>query len=164
MKLYVMQHGQACSKEQNPQRPLTERGSADVVAMGTILQRAGVSCNRVIHSGKYRAQQTAELVVQALALDVPLESSDIINPNDDPQAFAWQSDSWDQDTMVVGHLPFLAKLVSHLLLGNETACFAEFTPGTIVCLEKRQTQGWQLDWMIRPDLLSQGNWAASQIP
>jgi phosphohistidine phosphatase len=30
MKLYLMQHGQAMAKEQDPERPLTQQGRQDV--------------------------------------------------------------------------------------------------------------------------------------
>ncbi len=164
MKLYIMQHGQSCSKAQNPERPLTERGFAEVGAMAEFLKRVAFSCQRVIHSGKLRARQTAELMLQTLELNVPVDVSDIINPQDDPQAFAWQSGSWDRDTLVVGHLPFMAKLASHLMLGDESKLHAEFTPGAIMCLERNNEDNWRLLWMIRPDMVFQGEWAATQLP
>jgi phosphohistidine phosphatase len=129
MKLYLVQHGEACAKQVDPERPLTEQGNADVDRLAAFLKQAGIRVERVIHSGKLRAVQTAEYLAQAIAPGVVPESSGIINPNDDPRAFDWQSDSWDHDTLVVGHLPFMARLVSHLVvededkpLGRSTGC------------------------------------------
>jgi phosphohistidine phosphatase len=153
MKLYLVQHGEACAKDVNPHRPLTDQGTADVDRLAAFLKRAGVRVERVIHSGKLRAAQTAERLANALAPGVELESSGIINPNDNPQAFDWQSGSWDRDTLVVGHLPFMAKLVSHLLIEDENRRITAWQPGSVVCLERSNDAHWQINWMIRPELL-----------
>jgi phosphohistidine phosphatase len=84
---------------------------------------------------------------------VALETSGLINPDDNPGAFDWQSESWDRDTLVVGHLPFMARLVSHLLIENENKPVTAYEPGSIVCLESADNAHWQIDWMIRPALL-----------
>jgi phosphohistidine phosphatase len=153
MKLYLLQHGEACAKDIDPDRPLTDRGKADVDRLASFLKHADVSVERVIHSGKLRAVQTAEHVAKAIAPGLELESSGIINPNDNPKAFDWQSDSWDRDTLVVGHLPFLAKLVSHLVVEDDTRAITAYRPGSIVCLQRENATHWQIDWMIRPELL-----------
>ena len=153
MKLYLVQHGAAAAKEVNPERPLTAEGRADVERLAAFLKRAGIRVERLIHSGKLRAEQTAECIAAQIAPGIELEASGLINPDDAPRAFDWQSDSWDRDTLVVGHLPFLAKLVAHLVLGDESWLLAAFEPGTMVCLEHSDGAGWVIDWMIRPGLL-----------
>ena len=153
MKLYLAQHGEACAKEVDPERPLTTRGLADVTRLAAFLNVAGVRVERVIHSGKRRAQQTAEVLARAVAPGVALEVSGLINPNDNPKAFDWQSDSWDRDLLVVGHLPFMARLVGHLVAGDERRVLTAYRPGSLVCLEETDDAVWQIGWMIRPDLL-----------
>ena len=154
MKLYLVQHGEACAKDIDPERPLTARGSEDVRRLGEFLAGAGVRVERVIHSGKLRARQTAECLAGLLAPDVTLEESGLINPKDNPKAFDWQSGSWDRDTLVVGHLPFMARLVSHLVTGDENRAVSVFRPGSIVCLELDDDDRWMIAWMIRPELLA----------
>lgn len=153
MKLYLVQHGEACAKEVDPDRPLTDQGKADIERLAGFLKRAGIQVERVIQSGKLRAAQTAERLANAVAPRVELESSGIINPNDNPKAFDWQSDSWDRDTLVVGHLPFMAKLVSHLVIEDESRFITAWQPGSIVCLERENGAHWRINWMIRPELL-----------
>jgi len=153
MKLYLVQHGEACAKDVDPERPLTDQGNADTDRLAAFLKQAGIQVERVIHSGKLRAAQTAEYLAKAIAPGVEPESSGIINPNDDPGAFDWQSDSWDRDTLVVGHLPFMAKLVSHLVIEEENRPIIAWQPGSIVCLERENSTHWQINWMIRPELL-----------
>jgi phosphohistidine phosphatase len=153
MKLYLVQHGEAYTKEIDPERPLSERGRDDINRLAIFLERAEIHVDRVIHSGKLRAKQTADRLVTAIAPDVEPESSGIINPNDNPKAFDWQSESWSKDTLVVGHLPFMAKLVSHLVIEDENKLITAYQPGTIVCLERINGANWRINWMIRPDLL-----------
>jgi phosphohistidine phosphatase len=153
MKLYLVQHGAAVAKENDPQRPLTPEGRADIKRLAAFLERAGVRVKRVIHSGKLRAEQTAECLADAIAAGIELEASGLINPNDDPRAFDWQSDSWDRDTLIVGHLPFLAKLIAHLVVGDEARLLVAFQPGTAVCMEHVDGTRWVINWMIRPELL-----------
>jgi phosphohistidine phosphatase len=156
MKLYLVQHGEACTKEIDPERPLTERGKDDVDRLAAFLEKAGIRPDRLIHSGKLRAMQTAERLANAIAPGVELEASGLINPNDNPKAFDWQSESWDTDTLIVGHLPFIAKLVSHLVIDDDDRLIAAYQPGSVVCLERQADHGWRIDWMIRPDLLKGG--------
>ena len=152
MKLYLVQHGEACAKQVDPERPLTEQGNADVDRLAAFLKQADIRVERVILSGKLRAVQTAEYLAQAIAPGVVPESSGIINPNDDPRAFDWQSDSWDHDTLVVGHLPFMARLVSHLVIEDESRPITAWQPGSVVCLERADHTHWQINWMLRPEL------------
>jgi len=153
MRLYLVQHGKAVAKDVDPERPLDEQGKLDIDRLIGFLKQADIRVERVIHSGKLRARQTAERLAEAIAPGLEPETSGLINPNDDPKAFDWQSDSWDRDTLIVGHLPFMAKLVSHLLIEDESQAITEFQPGSIVCLE-RVGNDWQIAWMIRPELLS----------
>ena len=61
---------------------------------------------------------------------------------------------WQDDTLVVGHQPFMSRLVSRLLLGREQPTIVEFTPGTIACLARRPVTGaWYLAWVLAPELL-----------
>ena len=153
MKIYLVQHGEACAKEVDPDRPLTDQGKADIERLAAFLKRAGIQVKRVIHSGKLRAAQTAERLAHAIAAGVELESCTLINPNDNPKTFDWQSDSRDRDTLVVGHLPFMARLVSHLLIEDENRLITAWQPGSIVCLQREDAGPWRINWMIRPELL-----------
>lgn len=157
MKLYLVQHGEACAKEVDPERPLTEKGKSEVESLAQFLKQAGVQLDRVIDSGKLRAVQTAEIIVSNLAPGITVVTSDKINPNDDPEGFDWQSNNGKGDTLVVGHLPFMARLVSYLLVANVEQVIVAYQPGSIVCLEFVDNTRWQLNWMIRPELILTGN-------
>lgn len=153
MRLLLVQHGEACTKDVDPDRPLTDQGAMDVDRLAAYLGNAGIRVGRVIHSGKLRARQTAARLAAVVAPGVELEVSGLINPNDNPAAFDWQSGSWDSDTLVVGHLPFMARLVAHLVSGDQGRSVAAFRPGSMVCLQQDDAGQWLIDWMIRPELL-----------
>ena len=153
MKLYLVQHGEACAKDVDPERPLTVQGRADVERMAVLMRQAGIRVERVIHSGKLRARQTAELLAKAMSPRVEAEVSGLMNPNDNPSAFDWQSESWDRDTLIVGHLPFMGRLVSHLLIEDADRALVSFQPGSMACLEHAGAERWLLNWMLRPELL-----------
>lgn len=152
MRLFLVQHGEACTKDVDPERPLTESGRADVERLADFLRRAGVRAERVIHSGKLRAAQTAARLAEALAPGVELETSGLLDPNDEPGAFDWRSEGRDGDTLVVGHLPFMARLVAHLVGGDPDRPPVAYRPGTLVALEP-DVDDWRIAWMIRPELL-----------
>lgn len=153
MKLYLVQHGEAHSKTEDAERPLTKKGQRDVKALAKFLSLAAIKPDKIIHSGKLRAKQSAEILSNKIAPELTPESVGIINPDDDPKAFIWQDESWDHDTLVVGHMPFMSKLVSILVTETEAYKVVNFLPGSIVCVIRDEHQKWQIEWMLRPELL-----------
>ena len=57
------------------------------------------------------------------------------------------------DTVVVGLLPNVGKLVARLISGREDASVVAFRPGAVVCLERGDDGSWTIAWMLHPDLL-----------
>ena len=154
MKLYLVQHGKALAKAEDPERPLSEQGEQDVRNVASQLGDAGVQVVRIWHSGKQRAARTAEILARRVLSGRGIEKIKGISPNDPVADFASDADVWDEDTLVVGHLPFMSRLVSLLTVGDAAHELVQFTPGSIVCLERQDDHHWVLAWMIRPDLFS----------
>jgi phosphohistidine phosphatase len=154
MKLYLAQHGEALSKDEDPERPLSEQGRRDVQAIAALAAEADVQVARVWHSGKCRAEQTAAILAKAMLPCGKAESIGGINPNDPVDEFISDADVWQEDTLVVGHLPFMSRLVSLLLLGDQQRELVRYSPGSIVCLERSAEQEWVLLWMLRPDAVT----------
>jgi phosphohistidine phosphatase len=154
MKLYLVQHGDALSKTINPKRPLSDQGHQDVQKMAQFLKQSDVKVEQVIHSGKLRARQTADYLSKNMAIGKTLQINDKINPNDSPQCIAQNIMTWECDSLIVGHLPFMAKLVSYLVLGSDESAVVAFQPGTVVCIQRDEEQKWQINWMITPELLT----------
>ena len=153
MRLYLVQHGEALATEVDPQRPLSEQGRSDVQRLAAFLDKAGVRVSRVVHSGKERARETAELLAAGLAPGVIAESRAGIDPLDPTERVAKEAEGWSEDTMLVGHLPFMARLASRLVAGREEPETIGFRPGSLACFERNAGGRWILVWMIRPELL-----------
>jgi len=150
MMLYLVQHGDALSKDQDPARPLSDKGRRDVRRMASFLAESGIRPKRVIHSGKARAMETAQLFSQIIGPDGVVEEIDVgLAPNDPTEPLKERAETWHEDIMVVGHLPFMGKMVAQLVGGMLVA----FEPGAVACLEKNEDGRWTLQWMLRPSLL-----------
>jgi phosphohistidine phosphatase len=106
------------------------------------------------HSGKRRAQQSAEVLAKVVTVNKATAARQGLNPNDDVKTLKDELASAQQDTMIVGHLPFLGKLASLLLAGSESANTVAFKQGGIVCLTRSEENQWQIDWMVTPQLLT----------
>jgi phosphohistidine phosphatase len=150
VKLYLVRHGEAVSRDVDPERPLSERGRSNVRSVATRLAQAGVRASIALHSGKRRARETAELLGPSIGLQEPLRQLPGLDPLDAVEPFASELDRWTADTMVVGHLPFMGRLVSRLVTGDEEASAVDFRAGTAVCLEREGAGRWSITWVIHP--------------
>lgn len=154
MRIYLMQHGEALDKELDPERPLSDKGKQDVAAIAALFKSQATELGRVLHSGKLRAEQTAKLMGDTIRPGIDMAAQTGLSPNDDVEAFTGEMSQWQGDTLVVGHLPFMAKLAAYLLGGDTSADRFGFRPGTLLCLERADDEGWRLNWMLRPELLN----------
>jgi len=153
MKLYLVQHGEAEGKDVNPERPLTDKGHQDIRKLSQFLKQSDIQLEQVIHSGKLRARETAEYFVKMLTSPSSSVVNDNINPKASLDPLIGHIQSWNCDTLIVGHLPYLAKLVSYLTTDNKASLNSSFQPGTVVCIQRDDELKWSLNWMIRPELL-----------
>jgi phosphohistidine phosphatase len=153
MTLYLVQHGEAVPEELDSERPLSAAGRADVQRLAAFLKGCGLGLDRVLHSGKARARETAEVLAAALAPGYAPEAVAGMKPNDSARDFAATVAAFSGDVLLAGHQPFLGRLVSYLLLGREDLSPVGFVPGTFVSLERVEPPGWQIACAIPPGLL-----------
>ncbi|MFA9459567.1 phosphohistidine phosphatase SixA [Thiohalorhabdus methylotrophus] len=153
MRIYLMQHGEALSKEADPDRPLSERGTRDVRAIASFLGQARVVVEGIHHSGKTRARHTAELVGEQVAPGLLPEAVSGLGPDDPAPEMAQEIGGQERDLLLVGHLPFLGRLAGTLVVGGDAKPPVGFQPGSVVCLEHAPDGGWQVAWMVRPELV-----------
>ncbi|MEW5994222.1 MAG: phosphohistidine phosphatase SixA [Candidatus Zixiibacteriota bacterium] len=154
MQLYLVQHGEAKSKEEDPDRSLTDNGRADVERVArTVATHDAAGPARIIHSGKLRAQQTAEIIAAHLRPREGVSQSDGLAPLDDPAVWLKRLSDEDHDIMLVGHLPHLDKLAAALLTGNSDVSVVSFQMGGIICLVRDDSGKWRVAWMITPQTL-----------
>lgn len=157
MRLLLVQHGIALPKDVDPERGLSESGKHDVANVAAFLARGRVQVEWIFHSGKKRAWETAELFRVCLIRDGHFDERGGIAALDPVVDVAEEIQNLSKDTMFVGHLPFVGKLVAHLIAGNENIGVESFTPGTVVCLERDGNDIWSVAWVVRPELLKSLN-------
>ncbi len=158
MELYLMRHGEAHESISDPARPLTERGRAAVERVAAEAQRRGVRVSRICHSGILRAEQTAEVLARHVGNDEPLEVRDGLQPEDPVEPVAqWlielTEDPVGEALALVGHLPFLDRLLASLLTGPDAPRAPAFQPATLVKLVPLSGgPGFSVAWVIRPTM------------
>ena len=157
MDIYMVQHGQALPAEQDPQRPLSAAGRAAATKMADYLAPLGTQLidppiAEVRHSGKLRAQQTAEIFAQALCPYARPTARENMSPKDDPRMIYDElatKRGTDGALLLVGHLPHLARLVGLLLTED-----AEKTPVRLVNAAILKIgpadDGWAVEWYLTP--------------
>ncbi|MEW6161870.1 MAG: phosphohistidine phosphatase SixA [Nitrospirota bacterium] len=154
MLLYLVQHGEAKREEEDPSRPLSDKGTEDVNRAASYISKLNMEVDEVLHSGKLRAKQTAEMLAGNLKIARGVSETDGLAPLDDPGLWAERLEARTNPLMLVGHLPNLGRLASLLLCGDVEKNIIAFKMGGIVCL-KRDVEGkWSLQWIITPEILA----------
>ncbi len=153
MKLYCVRHGEAEGPEVEG-RPLTPNGVAEIEREAAQLACIGVAPVQLWHSPKTRAVQTATIFAKALNAPQMTVCEHLLDSEQDTAPMHELISTWHEDTMLVSHLPFIAKLAG-VLLGSDAEHFPliDFAPGTVVCLERYGGERWMIAWVLNPRLL-----------
>ena len=149
-RLYVVRHGEAKSKHEDPERGLTDAGRKDVTRMAVWATDAGIEVNEIRHSGKLRAEQTAEVFAKHLGTQA--EAADGLAPKGDVADIAKVIKSEQGNIMLVGHLPFLERLANLLITGNAESGVVILDAGALMELT-RTDDGWRATCLMQPRLL-----------
>lgn len=149
MEVYLVQHGEAKGEGEDPLRPLSEKGRQEAQRVAEALGKVGIRTPHIMHSGKLRARQTAEIFAESLG---PSEVREMIGlaPNDNPEAAESFLEGAKEPIMLVGHLPHLSRLASLLITGNTEPETVSFRMGGAVCMEKEGK--WMLKWAMTPEI------------
>ena len=153
MKLYLVQHGKSKSKEEDPDRSLTDEGRIEVQRVAQYVAACGeIAVTKIFHSGKMRARQTAEILAESLKPQSGVEAANDLAPMDDPALWADKIADATEDILLVGHLPHLSKLASKLLVNNEDKEIVKFHNAGVVCLG-RDNGAWTVQWIVVPEIV-----------
>ncbi len=161
MKLYLVRHGKAESKERNPNRPLTDEGVETARRLGAFLRKTGqIAVGSIQHSTKLRARQTAEILAESAGLGAPPTQVPNLEPLADVEELAGSLSRASTDLLLVGHLPHLNRLASRLVTGDAEGEAFSFAECGIVCLGRSPGGGdtsrdpkWSVFWMLDPNLV-----------
>ncbi len=130
---------------------MSKKGRSDIRVLAMHMQNMDVHIDTVFHSGKTRAEQSAQIIAELLAPDISPVKTDGLSPNDDPVEIVGDIEQMNGNILIASHMPFVSRLCSTLLTGNPDTEFASL-PGTLICLE-RTDDNWRLAYMVRPDFI-----------
>lgn len=150
MAIFLVQHGVALAEDVDPERPLSEDGIKDVNRIAEVAKGYEIPVKSIRHSGKKRAEQTAMIFAKALMVS-DIEGIGGMNPKDEVEPFGATLNN-ESNTMFVGHMPFLSRLTSHLVVGNSEIGVFKFQNSGIVCLDKNDQGSWIIKWTLMPDI------------
>lgn len=154
MNLYLVQHADALSKEEDPARPLSAQGQTDVGNIAAyIKERVSMPVQQIWHSGKTRARQTAQALDQVLQPVTGTEEDPDLGGGDDPALWANRLADMNENVMLVGHMPHLRKLASLLLCGDPEIKIINFQNSGIVHLARDNGGEWTVGWIITPAVI-----------
>ena len=153
INIYFVQHAKALTKDLDEKRPLSDLGITETKRIAQTLKSHAIIIDKIFHSGKLRAAQTAQLFSKTF--DVTTVSAlNGMNPNDNVSDFLGQIT--ENSVMYIGHLPHIQKVVSALLTGDENCNVVQFQNSSVACLEIDKTLSSlkcsSLKWFISPNL------------
>ncbi len=151
MDLYLVQRGVALSKDEDPSRPLSEVGRFEVEAVARRAAELRLQLGEIRHSGKLRAQQTAEILVKHLSFGSSPNVLRGLDPGDDPSPLVPSLEASDAPMTLVGHLPHLSRLASLLVCEEPERDVIAFRNGAIVQLV-RSDEIWRVRSVLTPEL------------
>ncbi len=154
VNVILMQHAEAKRKEEDPQRNITDKGREETEKIARFfVNNVDVKIDKIIHSTKLRAKQTAEILSRYIRpVRGMVEESDL-EPKADPSIWANKLRDINENIIIVGHLPHLSRLTSLLLTGNSEIEIVKFRYSNMVCLERNKNGEWRILWIIRPDII-----------
>lgn len=153
MKVYLMRHGDYAEKDSDLHSHLSKAGELQVKRIGDFLLSKDVKIAHFFHSGKLRAQQTAELLAKKIHYKGMIEERSGLHPFDLVSPIASEINQADQDVFYIGHMPFMGKLVAKLVTDNEGYDIIFFKTATLVCLEKIVDSTWVIKWVVNPEVV-----------
>lgn len=152
MRVYLMRHGDSIAGVPDSARPLSTKGINDIQQLAQLIAPLKLHVATIFHSEKLRTQQTAEIIASSIQSDEPMQSRSELSPLHSIDPIYDEIFHWDKDILLVGHMPFMGKLIAKLVVGQEKRDIVSFAPGCLICLEQINKDFWMINWMLNPEL------------
>lgn len=161
MRLYLVRHGLANWPSWggvDADRPLNPAGLRILQTAGPRLAALGLHPDLILHSPYRRAQQTAEVLAEALGVADRRQVYDELRPGFNAKDLKklLAAHAQRSELMLVGHAPDVAEIVRCL-----TGGVSQFKEGSVALLRvdaaEREPEGTLL-WLIPPEV-----WAAGPV-
>ena len=154
MEIYLMQHGPALPKDQDPEEGLGSEGKERIHAGGKALKKMGVTFDAILSSPQKRSKDTAAIVAEQVGfpLEKIIETKNVkamAPPEDTVQALSELSGA--QRVLIAGHLPSVAEVASFLLTeGSKAAVQFEMGGCCRIDVDELPTHSGRLRWYLTP--------------
>jgi len=146
LKVILVRHGKA-ELAPDGEKHLGAEGKIQVHSLARKLLKLNLSVDEIYQSGKPRALETCQILVEHLFTGHQILQSDDLGPNSDPSIWGVLLNSYEKDIMLVGHLPYMSELSAYLLGPGK---YLEFNTSDAICLERDGSSTWNLIWKKGP--------------
>lgn len=137
-RIYIVRH--AIAEDVSPSgrdedRALTAEGRKKMKRAARGLATLAVAPAKLLASPLVRAQQTAEIIVEALP-QLKIETCELLAPSVDERALTrlLNGAHAGRDVMLVGHEPDLGEMLSFWLTGSRGGIETRFKKGAVACI------------------------------
>lgn len=161
-ELYVMRHGVAVTRgsagfSDDSKRPLTPEGRKKMQEIVQGLSRLGFDVDWIVSSPLVRAVETAKIVAEGLASNVPMDFSDALRPGGSAEALisSLAKHANRKRVLLVGHEPDLSEMAARLMGAGRHANLALKKGGCCLITfdEFPPKSPGQLVWWLTPRVL-----------
>jgi len=120
MKLWLLRHGEAEPQaRRDSERRLTAHGRKEVLKSAA--QLAGQPLDGILASPYVRAQETAELIREALGFEGSVGTAPWLTPDDDPKdVLRFLDGRNERNLLLVSHQPLIGSLAGLLVHGSRS--------------------------------------------
>ncbi len=161
MEVIFFRHGIAVDRDRwkgnDDDRPLTKAGAGSTKLTAQGLRILQVQPDVILSSPLMRAQQTAEIVQEALGAKSKIELVDDLRPNAPPERLFIRLRNFSDDSVVicVGHEPHFSTTISAAISGKTAASIAmkKAAACAVLFAEQPQAGAGKLIWLIPPKAL-----------
>ncbi len=157
MEIYLVRHGAAYEKREDPERHLNNDGVNQCHLTGIALKKLDIQFDIIVSSPKARARQTAEIIAEEVGYSRDgIKITEALVPAALPkETISYLNDFADaKRVMLAGHLPLLGYLTSELLINTSEISFY-FEPGAVCHIDTEQphTFAGHFRWFLTPEHL-----------
>ena len=156
MEIYLMQHGPALPKDQDPEEGLGPEGKERILASGLALKRIGVTFDAILSSPKKRSKETAAIVAEQVGFPGTIVETSKVKAMTPPEETiqALSELAGVDRVLVAGHLPSVAEVASFLLTeGSKATIKFEMGGCCRIDVDELPTHSGQLRWYMSPEQL-----------
>ena len=157
MEIYLVRHGAAYTKEEDPERHLNNDGVNQCHLTGRALKKLDITFDLIVSSPKVRARQTAEIIAEEVGYsNNEIKVTEKLEPTAAPKdTLSYLKDFTDtKRVMLAGHLPLLGHLASELL-SNTSQISLYFEPGAVcqINIGQPHSHNGDLHWFLSSEHL-----------